>query len=786
MAPSDQTEIYRFADCSLDVTGRELKQQDTAIELEPRVFDLLVFLIRNRERAVSKSELREAVWSTSYISDTAMTRAVMKARKAIGDDIDNQAFIRTLRGHGYRFVSAVTLEGDLEAPTLSKPARGDKRSGWKPGAVTILFFALIAALTFKSVFNPEPGEPASRLAVLPLHNATGDPDLEWATLGVMSLISNQIESENALSMVGDGSVTGLAENVGYPRLDNDLSNSDLFRKLKSIYGATHVLALKLEGGGETLRMRYALHLPDGAHSEASLVGNQVVDLAQEVVRRVLEKLGTAEADPSELYAVSGDTFLNEAFARGRSLSLRGQCSDAVSLFELIVERESDSFAPRFEYAACLRILGRTQEAEALLTGLIEEQDIEEPSRNLAKLLMTLGVLYNRTGRPEESESAYLKALAAAQAAGDHELRAKVLGNLGIIEDNRSRWEEARNYINRSIVAYTEAGIAETPGDTWSALANLSMSTGQLSEADDYLAKALAFFREVGHRRKEAMMISNTGYLRRLQGRLDDAELLHLEALEIREEIGDRVGVGRMYNMLSVINNSRSMYETGARYAETAVDIARETLDRRWEASALTNLGDAQRELGRFEIAAKHFESARQIHRDFQDLRGEMQMELKLARLDLRQNLLEPAEQTAKRIALQAPDHDFLRVEVHAIELLADIAAARGNLLLAAERYRSCLERVRGIEWQTREVDLLKKLATAFLDLDDVDAAVPLLGTLLRFDSSVSILALRARLEFQQGNSEKAAQLMYEARDMAGTDWNADHQSALDQYLAQTP
>lgn len=755
------------------------------IELEPRVFELLVFLLQNRDRAVTKDELREAVWSTAYLSETALTRAVMKARRAIGDDIENQAFIKTLRGHGYRFVADVSVDASNDIHARPNLEPGNKSRGWKFAALAGLAATLIAVALFQAgADKPAIQNHSNRLAVLPLHNATGDAELEWATLGIMSLVSSQLGSEEALSVVSDGSVTGLAENLGYSNFDDNVSESELFRKLKTIYGASHVIALELQGSGETLRMRYALHFPDGNLSEASLVGNHVVDLAQEVVRRVRQALLATGPDDSLPYTVTANMFLNEAFARGRSLSLRGQCSDAVSLFELIVEKEPETFAPRYEYAACLRVLGKIEESEALLTSLIEEQNPAEPSRNLAKLLMTLGVLYNRTGRPEKSESAYLEALAAAKAVGDHELRAKILGNLGIIEDNRSRWAEARDYINRSIVAYAEAGITETPGDTWSALANLSMSVGELDEADDFLARALAFFREVGHRRKEAMMISNTGYLRRLQGRLDDAELLHLEALQLREEIGDRVGVGRMYNMLSVINNSRGMYEEGARYARTAVEIASETVDRRWEASALTNLGDAERELGRLDKAAIHFEAARKIHSEFQDLRGEMQIELKLARLQLRQERFEPAALTAERIAEAAPEHDFLRVEVHALELLADIAFARGDLTNAAERYEGCLERVRRIDWDTRQVELLQKLATTHLDLGNVDSAVPLIGTLIRFEPSVPILALRARLEFAQGNSTKAVELMNGAKDMAGVNWNADYQSRLDHYLTQ--
>ncbi len=94
---------HRFANCRLDLSRRELFVDERAVALEPRVFDLLRYLIDHRERAVSKDELQDTVWGT-IVTDAALTRAVMKLRKAVGDSRDGR-IIRTVSGHGYRFVA---------------------------------------------------------------------------------------------------------------------------------------------------------------------------------------------------------------------------------------------------------------------------------------------------------------------------------------------------------------------------------------------------------------------------------------------------------------------------------------------------------------------------------------------------------------------------------------------------------------------------------------------------------------------------------------------------------
>ncbi len=97
--------LFRFARCALDSRARELWRDGQAVPIEHRAFDLLVYLIEHRDRAVSKEELQEAVWPRMILTESALTRCVMKARKAVGDDSQRQTIIRTVHGHGYRFVA---------------------------------------------------------------------------------------------------------------------------------------------------------------------------------------------------------------------------------------------------------------------------------------------------------------------------------------------------------------------------------------------------------------------------------------------------------------------------------------------------------------------------------------------------------------------------------------------------------------------------------------------------------------------------------------------------------
>ena len=106
---------YRFGDYTLDVARRELRCRADAVAVEPQVFDLLTYLIRQRDRVVTKDDLIAAVWGGRIVSDSTLTSRINAARKAIGDSGEAQRLIRTVPRRGLRFVSDVIEAATAQA-----------------------------------------------------------------------------------------------------------------------------------------------------------------------------------------------------------------------------------------------------------------------------------------------------------------------------------------------------------------------------------------------------------------------------------------------------------------------------------------------------------------------------------------------------------------------------------------------------------------------------------------------------------------------------------------------
>jgi DNA-binding winged helix-turn-helix (wHTH) protein/pimeloyl-ACP methyl ester carboxylesterase len=118
--------LFLFENFALDCERRELRAHGAIVPVEPQVFDLLVYLIENRDHVVSKDDLIASVWSGRIVSDSTLDSRINSVRKALGDSGGRQQFVRTIARKGFRFVGEVNTApkpagtGATSPPTLNQ------------------------------------------------------------------------------------------------------------------------------------------------------------------------------------------------------------------------------------------------------------------------------------------------------------------------------------------------------------------------------------------------------------------------------------------------------------------------------------------------------------------------------------------------------------------------------------------------------------------------------------------------------------------------------------------
>src|SRR5712672_681057 len=154
---------YFFENYAFDTDRRELHRGADVVSVAPQVFDLLDYLICNRQRVVSKDDLINVIWNGRSVSDAELTTRLNAARTAIGDSGEEQRLIKTLPRKGFRFVGQVR-----EAQEVAGPNPRD---------------APESALAL-------PDKPS--IAVLPFANMSGDPEQEYFADGMVEEITTAL------------------------------------------------------------------------------------------------------------------------------------------------------------------------------------------------------------------------------------------------------------------------------------------------------------------------------------------------------------------------------------------------------------------------------------------------------------------------------------------------------------------------------------------------------------------------------------------------------------------
>jgi TolB-like protein len=190
---------YLFENCVFDTDRRELHRGANIVAIAPQVFDLIDFLIRNRERVVSKDDLIENIWNGRIVSDAALTTRLNAARSAIGDSGAEQRLIKTLPRKGFRFVGSIRHEQALAGAS-------NANDGQLEGSATVLAL---------------PNKPS--IAVLPFQNLSDDPEQDYFADGMVEEIINGLSRSKLLFVISrNSSFTYRAKAIDIKRVSREL------------------------------------------------------------------------------------------------------------------------------------------------------------------------------------------------------------------------------------------------------------------------------------------------------------------------------------------------------------------------------------------------------------------------------------------------------------------------------------------------------------------------------------------------------------------------------------
>lgn len=464
--------LYRFGDYRVDVAARRVDRCGEPLALEPRPFDLLVHLIRERRRVVPREELLEQLWQQRTASQAALARAVMKLRQAISAP-DGAEIIRTVSRVGYRFV---------------------------------------APLSEDTPVGPAAAPDGSTIALLPVENATADASLAWLELGLMALAARDLEGHPRVVPAAIPSV--LAALQGARAAGDTAIDAAVCRAT----GAAIVVHSRIvRGRGAELRLAYAAR--GGASFKGAVASDRPTDLAARFADALVQALHPAAGQPRP--RERHDPLADEAFARGVQALTAHDWAKAAHLLHLALDLEPDRIDAQL---ALLRALGNVGDTALLPLAqrLLAQARREQDTMLAARVHQSLGLLYlNRSDLAQADHHLGQALECAAGQGGAHWTAGTLLLQAGAAAD-RLDYARARRILG---LMYEQC---ELSGDRLLPVVGLGLEANATASGGD-LEQAVALSLEATRRARQFRMNSdvvaccdNTAlYLARL-GRLAEA------------------------------------------------------------------------------------------------------------------------------------------------------------------------------------------------------------------------------------------------------------------------
>jgi TolB-like protein len=316
---------YLFGDYALDPDRRELTRHAEAVAIGPKVFDLLLYLIQNREHVVSKDDLLEAVWSGRIVSESTLTTHINAVRKAVGDSGEEQRLVRTFTRKGFRFVGAVKEAPDGIAASGARAAKSDE----------------VVAPTMMLPDSPS-------IAALPFQNWSGDPEQEYFADGVVEDIITALSRTRWLLVI--------ARNSSFTYKGRAVDVKQVGREL----GVRYVLEGSVRKASNRVRITGQLNdATTGVHLWADRFEGSLDDIfqlqdqvAESVVGAIMPQLERAEIERAQRKPTENlDAY--DYYLRGMAdfhQGTRQAIDEALPLFQKAIELDPD-FASAYAMAA---------------------------------------------------------------------------------------------------------------------------------------------------------------------------------------------------------------------------------------------------------------------------------------------------------------------------------------------------------------------------------------------------------------------------------------------------
>jgi len=586
----------------VEIPARRIRAGSHEPRVEPKVFDLLVYLVRNRGRVVGQDELLEQVWGRTIASDAVVSQAIHKLRALLRTHAGISDGLVTLRGAGYRLDAPVVV---LSRSTTSP--RPHPLVSWSLALATVV---LVTGLFLWWQAWRTAVSSAPRIALLSMDNATGNSDLEWVRAGATAMMGELLQ-RHGIEVVTAADLETIARAAG--------GDTDPVSLATDIAGVGQVFAPRLLPDEEGYRIEL-VNLTDASRSRLELAGTGPAALSLGMAGLLAEHLQAPLRAPAGSLGL-GNPFLDEAYARAYHHRQKGELDDARELYRYILRETPDAHWARYHLSITLRHAGEMDAARQELDRLFE-LPLEDAWLSAA-IHSTMGNLEWYAGNLDRAEALYLE---ARHRFDDHAMSggvASALANLGMVAFSRADFDSGRHYALQALDIYRRQGNRIQEARVLHNIGHSYFDQGRLEQALGLLQQAHAARVALGLDIQAANTRSVIAEIAIEQGRLEEGARLLEQALETFTGADQARGRGRTLADLARVAIRRGLYPRARDHALEALSMAQARGETASIGRSALILGRSLRAMGDLHGADEHFRQAEAIWARLQNAPGQI-------------------------------------------------------------------------------------------------------------------------------------------------------------------
>lgn len=782
----------RFGSHLIDFATRELSDDGRLLQLSPRVFDCIAYLIEHRDRAVGRDELMAALWGKADVADTQLAQVILRARRTTGDSGEAQQAIRTVAGFGYRWVAETLEEGDAnaqhdalvpQAPESAamevddearRPSADDVpvvRAKPRHRMLAILATLLLLALITVGVLSSRLGNEKNRIAgVAPTSVAVDEADRaiavlpatvdaadewDWLRLGAMEFVAGRLRKAGQIVTPSEN-VISIMRSVPDPHA--------MPPALKKALDPRWIVMPTVRKSDSGWIARLELSERGGKAREFQGDANDPIGAARIATERLLGAFGATAASVGDTPMAPAEELLSRVDA---ALLM----DDVVTARRLLADTTDAMRATpevRLRDATIEFTAGRNEEAARALQALLTEVPAEADPLLRARIVSQIGAAHIRMGHAAEAEEEASAALALLKDLDAPALLGKAYMRRGVARSVLGR-------IDSALADFAQARIAmQLAGDTLG-VALVELNEGALNGLQGHLADALTSFE------RAEKHFERFGVAGELANAVTNQVLAHRLLLEPDEALA---ASERSLSLLGHLASIEATHLVQVRRAQALVDVGRwseastqldelsRAVDRTQEAEiwAITDTERARIELarGRSQAALDLVEPivATLLAPEFISTRQDAWL-IAIRAMRLLGREREDAAAVAQFV-VWADSSGNRSIAVHARLAEAEQAESSQQFEDAEKLYANALAAANQDNVPADVADVAISYANALIARGELERAVPVVGRIDRYATrSFPAAILQARLYRALGHTEAWRSALAHARALAG-------------------